>query len=155
METTPSTKKKHAGIVADELAHLLADTYTLYLKTQNFHWNVTGPLFPALHALFETQYEELAEATDTIAERIRALGVLAPATFSEFLKLTSLKEGSSKLSAEDMVKALMKDHETISHHLLDVFEKANSADDQGTVDLLTERMRAHDKAAWMLRSSLE
>src|SRR5579883_1511377 len=99
METTPSTKKKHAGIVADELAHLLADTYLLYLKTQNFHWNVKGPLFPALHALFETQYQELAEAADVIAERIRALGCYAPASFSHFKKLSSLKESNSEITA--------------------------------------------------------
>lgn len=140
--------------VADELTHLLADTYTVYLKTQNFHWNVTGPHFPALHALFETQYEELAEANDVIAERIRALGGIAPASFSEFQKLSSLKDSSGKLSAEQMIKTLLKDHETILHHLDIIFAQAEKANDQGTVDMLTERMRAHEKTAWMLRSSL-
>lgn len=154
METSSSTKNKHLHIVAEELAHLLADTYTLYLKTQNFHWNVTGPLFAALHKLFEEQYIELANAVDTIAERIRALGSHAPATFSEFQKLSSLKEDSGKCSAQDMIKKLMKDHETISHQLLAIFSKAEKANDQATIDLLTERMRAHDKLAWMLKSSL-
>lgn len=155
MEHMTESKLKHAQKVADELTHLLADTYILYLKTQNFHWNVTGPFFPQLHALFEKQYEELAEAVDLIAERIRALGSPAPASFSEFLKLTSLKEGNSKLTAQMMVKSLMKDHETISHHLLIIFTQAEKANDQATIDLLTERMRAHDKTAWTLRSSLE
>lgn len=156
METkSMSIKNKYAQKIADELTHLLADTYTLYLKTQNFHWNVTGPLFPQLHLLFESQYQELAEATDVIAERIRALGAHVPASFTEFQKLSSLREERGEISAHDMVKKLLKDHETISHLLHIIFSKANEADDQGTLDLLTERMRVHDKTAWMLRSSLE
>jgi len=155
MEPATSIKKQHLQKVADELTHLLADTYTLYLKTQNFHWNVTGPLFPQLHLLFESQYQELADAVDVIAERIRALGCFAPATFSEFQKLSSLKEDKGSISARDMVKKLMKDHETVSHLLSTIFEKAEKANDQATIDLLTERMRVHDKTAWMLRSSLE
>lgn len=156
METkTMSIRNRHAQKVADELTHLLADTYILYLKTQNFHWNVTGPLFPSLHLLFETQYQDLAEAADVIAERIRALGCHVPASFTEFQKLSSLKEERGEISAHDMIKRLLKDHETISHQLHSIFAKAEEADDQGTLDLLTERMRVHDKTAWMLRSSLE
>lgn len=154
MHPTTATKTNMKQKVADELTHLLADTYLLYLKTQNFHWNVTGPLFPTLHALFETQYQELAEAADVIAERIRALGSYTPASFSHFQKLSSLKESNSEITAEEMIKNLMKDHETISEHLLNIFSKAEKANDQGTIDMLTERMRAHDKTAWMLRSSL-
>jgi starvation-inducible DNA-binding protein len=155
METSMSNKK-HILLekVADELTHLLADNYTLYLKTQNFHWNVTGPLFPTLHLLFESQYQELADANDLIAERIRALGSPAPASFSEFQKLSSLKDSTGKLSAEQMIKALLKDHETVLHHLDIIFAQAEKANDQGTIDMLTERMRAHEKTAWMLRSSL-
>jgi starvation-inducible DNA-binding protein len=157
METNMNTKNQQLfHKVADELTHLLADTYALYLKTQNFHWNVTGPLFPQLHLLFESQYEELAEAVDVIAERIRALGSFAPASFSEFQKLSSLKEATgAHPSAEQMVKTLLKDHETISQHLHIIFEKAEQANDQGTLDMITERMRAHEKTAWMLRSSVE
>lgn len=155
METSPRTHK-HAQKIADELTHLLADTYTLYLKTQNYHWNVTGPYFPQLHKLFEEQYEELAEAVDIVAERIRALDCHTPASFTEFQKLTSLKdETGAHISYEKMIRNLLKDHETISHHLLIIFEKAEQANDQATIDMLTERMRAHDKTAWMLRSSLE
>lgn len=155
METSAHMKTQLRQKIVDELAHLLADTYTLYLKTQNFHWNVTGPLFPTLHLLFEAQYQELADATDVIAERIRALGCFVPASFSEFSQLTSLKESMRKRSATDMIKTLMQDHEAISEHLHSMFAKAEKADDQATIDLLTERMRAHDKTAWMLRSSLE
>jgi starvation-inducible DNA-binding protein len=155
MQPLTAHKSKLAQKVADELTHILADTYTVYLKTQNYHWNVTGPLFPQLHTLFEDQYQELAEATDTIAERIRALGSLAPATFSEFQKLSSLNEGDNSAPAHTMLEHLLEDHETISHHLLIVFTKAEKANDQGTLDMLTERLRAHEKMAWMLRSSLE
>lgn len=155
MHPTTATKTNLQQKVADELTHLLADTYLLYLKTQNFHWNVKGPLFPALHTMFETQYQELAEAVDTIAERIRALGCYTPASLSHFQKLSSLKECNTEITAKEMIKILQKDHETISEHLLNIFSKAEKADDQATVDMLTERMRAHDKTAWMLRSSLE
>jgi len=154
MEKTSTMAHQIRQKIADELTHLLADTYTLYLKTQNFHWNVTGPLFSALHPLFETQYQELADAVDVIAERIRALGSFTPASFSEFQKLSSLKESAGNLSAEQMIKILAKDHETISEQLLIIFQHTEKANDQATIDLLTERMRAHDKTAWMLRSSL-
>src|SRR5437868_1207827 len=155
MDTSATAKQKIAHVIADELIHLLADTYTLYLKTQNFHWNVTGPLFPQLHLLFESQYQELSESVDIIAERIRALGVHTPASFTEFQKLSSLKEETGILSAETMIKKLLTDHEIMSEHLLSIFDKAEKADDQGTVDLITELMRKHEKTAWMLRSSIE
>lgn len=146
---------KALQMVAKELSHLLANTYTVYLKTQNFHWNVTGPYFPQLHQLFNDQYEELAEAVDVIAERIRALGSFAPASFTEFQKLSTLKEGGDHdITSNDMVKKLMKDHEAISQQLLEIFTKVEEANDQGTMDMLIERLRAHDKMAWMLRSSL-
>lgn len=156
MDASPLMQNQHLQQIADELTHLLADTYTLYLKTQNFHWNVTGPFFPQLHKLFEEQYIELADAVDVIAERIRALGGHAPASFSEFQKLSSLKDETNKnIEAMTMVSKLLDDHDTLAHHLLIIFDKAEQADDQGTVDMLTERLRAHEKMAWMLRSSLE
>jgi starvation-inducible DNA-binding protein len=155
MERSMSQKSEHSHMVASELTHLLADTYILYLKTQNFHWNVTGPLFPALHTMFEAQYTDLQEAVDTIAERIRSLGEHAPGSFAEFQKLSSLKEESGTLTAENMINKLLHDHEVISHQLLHIFEKAEEANDQATMDLLTERLRAHEKTAWMLRSSIQ
>jgi len=156
MQTLTSTKKQQLQKVADELIHLLADTYTLYLKTQNFHWNVTGPHFASLHVLFEEQYKELADATDIIAERIRALGCHAPASFAEFSKLSSLKEApTSDVAAKDMLKQLLRDHEIIIKQLSHMIEKAEKAHDEGTLDLLTERIRVHEKTAWMLRSSID
>ncbi len=153
---TASSKINHSQKIADELIHLLADTYTLYLKTQNYHWNVKGPLFPALHKLFEEQYTELADATDVIAERVRALESPVPASLSAFQKLTSIKdENRNKVSAAEMIKSLLNDHDLIAKSILIIFEKAEKAEDEGTIDLLTERLRAHEKTAWMLRSSLE
>ena len=140
--------------VAEGLGQILADTYTLYLMTQNFHWNVRGLQFPILHKLFEEQYQELAMAVDSIAERIRALGFLAPATFAEFLALTAIKERPSSTDAHDMVQYLMEGHETVSRALRDVFPDAEEADDQATTDLIAGRIEVHEKAAWMLRSSL-
>lgn len=137
------------------LSMLLADTYVLYLKTQNFHWNVKGFRFPELHQLFENQYTELAQAVDLIAERIRTLGYLAPASFSEFTKLTSLEEGNGKIPATEMIQALMRDHERLSQSARAMFPKAEHVLDQATVELFTERMAAHEKAAWMLRTCLE
>lgn len=154
MKTLADQDIQHKQKVADELAHFLADTYLLYLKTQNFHWNVKGPLFHTLHLMFEEQYKELAEAVDIIAERIRALGSNTPATFSEFLKLSSLKEDTGTLSAEDMLRKLFQDHETINHHAEIIFKKAEEANDQATMDMLIQRMREHQKTAWMLASCL-
>jgi starvation-inducible DNA-binding protein len=153
--TLTHNKNNHAQKIADELLHFLADTYTLYLKTQNFHWNVTGPNFHSLHQMFEEQYNELAEAVDLIAERIRALKCSVPASFAQFMKLTSLKEETTIPSTKDMLKHLMKDHETIVHHAYIILSKAEKVNDQGTMDMLVERMRAHEKTAWMLRSCLE
>jgi starvation-inducible DNA-binding protein len=141
--------------IAEGLSKLLADTYTLYLKTQNFHWNVTGPMFQMLHTMFEAQYIELAEAVDLIAERIRALGFLAPATYSEFSELSSIKEQRGKIPAEQMIEALVLGQEAIdktARQLVSIVEKSN---DQVTLDLLTQRMQYHEKTAWMLRSLLQ
>jgi starvation-inducible DNA-binding protein len=156
MQTIPDNSKTHDfQKVADELTHFLADTYVLYLKTQNFHWNVTGMEFHSLHLMFEEQYKDLADAVDLIAERIRALNSPAPASFSQFLKLTSLKEENSVPTAKEMVKILLKDHETVIHHANTMLAKSQKAHDEGTTDLLIERIRVHEKTAWMLRSHLE
>lgn len=140
--------------VGEGLAHHLADTYILYLKTQNYHWNVRGPNFYSLHLFFETEYLELAAAVDTIAERIRALHMPAPASFAQYLKLTSLEEETSTPSADEMLKQLLHDHQIILRNLLRLFEMAEQAKDEATADLITERMRAHEKTAWMLKSTL-
>lgn len=147
----PAAREK----LAEALGLFLADTYSLYVKTQNFHWNVKGFRFPELHTLFEAQYRELAAATDTLAERIRALGYLAPGSFSEFLKLASVEEGNGRIAATEMVQQLMRDHERISQTARVLFTTAEQAHDHATVDLLADRMAAHEKAAWMLRSILE
>lgn len=152
----------HTGIteqqrqtVADGMAHLLADTYTLYLKTQNFHWNVKGPFFQQLHDLFQTQYTELALAIDEIAERIRALGFRAPGTYMEFARLTSIHEVPGVPPAEEMLRMLLAGQETILHTARNIMPGATESGDEVSVDLLTQRMQAHEKAAWMLRSCLE
>jgi starvation-inducible DNA-binding protein len=140
--------------VAEGLCSLLADAYTLYLKTQNFHWNVTGPLFESLHKMFEVQYTELAESVDLVAERIRALGFFAPATFKKFSQLASIKEEAEIPNAEEMVRLLVEGHEAASRAARELFDIAEDARDQATADLLTGRMEAHEKTAWMLRSIL-
>lgn len=149
-----TTAKSSRQKVGEALTHLLADTYLVYLKTQNFHWNVRGPNFYSLHKFFEEQYVELAEAVDTIAERIRALHMVAPASFAQYLKLTSLDEEATLPSAENMLKQLLNDHQIISRHLSRLFEQAEQAGDEATVDLISERMRAHEETTWMLRSTL-
>jgi starvation-inducible DNA-binding protein len=154
METAKNAKTQNYQQVADELTHLLADTYILYLKTQNFHWNVTGPEFHSLHLLFEGQYQELALAIDEIAERIRALKAVAPASFSHYSKLSSLKEENGVPSSQDMLKQLLQDNETIINHANLILAKTEQAHDEGTADLLVQRIQAHQKAAWMLRSSI-
>ncbi len=138
--------------IAAGLAALLADTYTLYLKTHNYHWNVTGPMFQGLHTLFETQYNELALAVDLIAERIRALGEFAPGSYKEFAKLTSIQEAEGRPSAEEMIKDLVKGQEAIAKIARSIVPVADKASDEPTLDLLTQRMQAHEKNAWMLRS---
>lgn len=138
--------------IAEGLSVLLADTYTLYLKTHNYHWNVTGPMFQTLHTLFETQYNELALAVDDIAERIRALGEFAPGSYKEYAKLTSIKEADGIPSAEDMIKDLVKGQEAIAKTARSIVPTADEAADEVTLDLLTQRMTVHEKTAWMLRS---
>jgi starvation-inducible DNA-binding protein len=138
--------------VADGLSRLLADTYTLYLKTHNFHWNVTGPMFNTLHLMFETQYNELALAVDLIAERIRALGVPAPGSYQQFAALSSIREETGVPKAEAMIAQLVKDQEAVVRTARAVFPVAETAGDQPTADLLTQRMQTHEKTAWMLRS---
>jgi starvation-inducible DNA-binding protein len=140
---------------AEGLARLLADSYTLYLKTHNFHWNVTGPMFQTLHLMFETQYTELAQAVDVIAERIRSLGHYAPGTYREFAKLTTVAEADGVPSAQDMVKQLVDGHETVIRTARSLFPVADKSSDEATADLLTQRMQTHEKTAWMLRSLLE
>ncbi|MFZ2490765.1 MAG: Dps family protein [Thermoanaerobaculia bacterium] len=140
--------------IADGLSRLLADTYTLYLKTHNFHWNVTGPMFQTLHLMFETQYNELSLAVDLIAERIRALGFAAPGSYKQFSQLTSIKEADGVTSAQDMIKQLVIGQEAVVRTARDVFKAAEKANDQPTADLLTQRMQVHEKTAWMLRSLL-
>jgi starvation-inducible DNA-binding protein len=140
--------------IADGLSRLLADTYALYLKTHNYHWNVTGPMFQPLHAMFETQYNELAEAVDLIAERIRALGFPAPATFRAFAALTSIPEDEKVPMAERMIENLVEGQEAVVRTARTVVTIADEANDQPTVDLLTQRMQTHEKTAWMLRSML-
>ncbi len=147
--------EKNRDQVADGLAGVLADTYTLYLKTHNFHWNVTGPMFGSLHLLFETQYQELALAVDTLAERIRALGDFVPATFKQFQAMSDIKETTDIPRATDMIAQLLDGHEIVTRNAREVIEKAEKLDDQATADLLTARLEAHEKAAWMLRSHLE
>ncbi len=140
--------------IADGLSRMLADTYTLYLKTHNFHWNVTGPQFNTLHMMFETQYNELALAVDAIAERIRALGVVAPGSYAQFGELTSIEEELGQPDSKEMTRQLAKDQETVARTAREVFPLAEKANDQPTADLLTQRMQVHEKTAWMLRSML-
>lgn len=146
--------EKQRGEIAEGLSRLLADTYTLYLKTHNYHWNVTGPMFQTLHTMFETQYTELADAVDIIAERIRALGFPAPGTYSEFVELSSISEAKGVPAAEDMIKSLVEGQETVVRTARTVFPAAEGAHDEPTADLLTQRMQIHEKTAWMLRSLL-
>jgi len=142
--------------IARELSKLLADTYTLYLTTHNFHWNVTGPMFNTLHAMFMTQYTELWNAVDPIAERIRALGHAAPGSYAEFGRLSSVDDAPSKTpKALDMVRVLVRGHEAVARTARSIFPLVESANDQPTADLLTQRLNVHEKTAWMLRSLLE
>ena len=140
--------------IAEGLARLLADTYTLYLKTHNFHWNVEGPMFNTLHLMFEQQYTELATAVDEIAERIRALGVPAPGSYAQFSGLTAVGEETSVPAAKEMIAQLAKDQEIVVRTAREVFPVADQAHDEPTADLLTQRMQIHEKTAWMLRSML-
>ena len=140
--------------IAEGLNGLLADTFSLYLKTHAFHWNVTGPMFQTLHLMFETQYTELALAVDLIAERIRALGVPAPGTYREFAALSSIKEGKGVPSATQMIRELVAGQEAVARTARSVFPLVEKANDEPSADLLTQRMQLHEKNAWMLRSLL-
>jgi starvation-inducible DNA-binding protein len=146
---------KPSSKVVEELSRLLADSYTLYLKTHNFHWNVTGPMFTTLHGLFMTQYSELALAVDEIAERIRTLGAHAPGSYAEFAKLTAVKEARGATPATQMVRQLTADQATIAEAAQRVVQAAQAAGDEGSADLGIRRMQVHQKNAWMLRSHLE
>ena len=141
--------------IADGLSRLLADTYTLYLKTHNFHWNVKGPMFQTLHLMFEVQYNELALAVDLIAERIRALGHPAPGTYADFVKLSSIRETTGVPKAEEMIQLLVEGQEAVVRTARSIFPVVEKASDEPTADLLTQRMQVHEKTAWMLRSLLE
>ena len=148
----PKERRKQ---IAEGLSRLLADEYTLYLKTHNFHWNVTGPMFNTLHLMFETHYNESALAVDLVAERIRSLGLPAPGTYSQYAELSSIDETPGVPEAMEMVRLLVKGHEACARTARSVFPAADEAQDEATADLLTQRMQAHEKTAWMLRSLLE
>jgi len=143
------------GKIAEGLSCLLADTYSLYLKTHNFHWNVTGSMFQTLHLMFETQYTELALAVDLIAERIRALGYPAPGTYSEYARLTSIPETPGVPKAKEMIQLLVEGQEAVVRTARSIFPLVDEVNDEPTADLLTQRMQIHEKTAWMLRSLLE
>jgi starvation-inducible DNA-binding protein len=141
--------------IAEGLARMQADTYTLYLKTHNFHWNVTGPMFQTLHLMFQTQYNETWLAVDVIAERIRALGFPAPGSYKEFAALTEIKDSKGVPNAKEMIRQLVDGQETVVRTARAVFPIAEAAGDQPTADMLTQRMTVHEQNAWMLRSLLE
>lgn len=141
--------------IADGLSLLLADSFTLYMKTHNFHWNVTGPMFQTLHVLFQQQYTELWNALDLIAERIRSLGHYAPGSFQRFSELASIAEEHGVPSARDMMLQLVEGQEAVARTAREIFKIADAANDQPTADLLTQRMEIHEKNAWMLRSLME
>lgn len=152
-KTSATTNSDKATIEA--LAELLASSYTLYLKTHNFHWNVTGPMFTTLHTLFMTQYTELSLAVDEVAERIRALGEFAPGSYTEFEKLSSVKESVGRVAALDMIRELVADQKSVAKAAQAVIEAAEAAGDAASADLATRRMDVHEKNAWMLRAHLE
>ncbi|MGV6806483.1 MAG: Dps family protein [bacterium] len=147
--------EKHRQEVAGGLKHLLADSYTLYLQTHNFHWNVTGPQFRELHLMFEEHYTELAVAVDDIAERIRTLGVVAPGTYRAFAKLSAIEEVDDIPSATEMVRILTRGHEQVVKTCREALVKAQDANDESSVALISDRMRIHEKTAWMLRAMAE
>jgi starvation-inducible DNA-binding protein len=153
-EINDGITQEHRVTIANGLAALLADSYSLYLKTHNFHWNVTGPMFNTLHLMFETHYTELSLAVDLIAERIRALGFIAPGSYSEFAKLSKVIEHSGDTDATDMVKYLIEAHEVVIKTAREIIAIADEANDQVTLDLLTQRLQVHEKTVWMLRSLL-
>jgi starvation-inducible DNA-binding protein len=145
----------HRKAIAEGLSELLADSYTLYLKTHNYHWNVTGPMFNTLHLMFESQYNELALAVDLIAERIRTLGYPAPGSYAQYARLSVIKETEGVPEAKDMIADLVKGQEAVVRTARKIIPMAEKANDQATLDLLTQRMNIHEKTAWMLRALLE
>ncbi|KZC15790.1 DNA starvation/stationary phase protection protein [Rhodanobacter sp. FW510-R12] len=147
--------RKDREQVARHLSRLLADTYSLYLKTHSFHWNVTGPQFNSLHTMFETQYNELWLAADEVAERIRTLDVFAPGSYSQFAKLSAIKEEAGVPEWKAMVGQLVEGHEIAAATARDTLKAANAAGDDGTADMVTGRLKEHEKTAWMLRSLLK
>jgi starvation-inducible DNA-binding protein len=153
MDTGISAKDREA--IAKGLSRLLADTYVVYLKTHNFHWNVEGPMFQTLHQMFMEQYTEAWNAIDLVAERIRSLGHYAPGTYREYLELSRVKETPGVPGAEEMVKLLIEGQEAVVRTARELLPLAESADDQPTLDLLTQRMQVHEKNAWMLRSIIK
>ena len=155
MQLNTGIDPTHREELVGQLSKLLADSYTLYLKTHNFHWNVTGPMFQTLHLMFEQQYNELALAVDLVAERIRSLGHPAPASYAAFGRLSSVPDTDGVPKALEMVKILVADHETVIRTARLVVKAAEDAGDQATADLGTQRLQIHEKTAWMLRSLLE
>ncbi|MCW8808757.1 MAG: DNA starvation/stationary phase protection protein [Rhodanobacter sp.] len=147
--------ERHRERIAGGLAKVLGDTYTLYLKTHNFHWNVTGPMFQSLHLMFETQYNALWLAADEVAERIRTLDVFAPGSYSQFGKLTAIKEEAGVPDWKDMVGQLVEGHEIAAHTARETIKAASAAGDEGTADMVIGRLKEHEKTAWMLRSLLK
>lgn len=154
MEINIGIDEQDRKAIAEGLSRLLADTYTLYLKTHNFHWNVTGPMFTTLHTMFEQQYTELALAVDQIAERIRALGQYAPGTYGAYAQLSSIKEADGVPPADEMIKQLVQGQEAVVRTARSIFPLLDKVSDEPTADLLTQRMQVHEKTAWMLRSLL-
>jgi len=154
MEIDIGISKEDRKEVAAGLSRLLADTYTLYLRMHNYHWNVTGPMFQTLHDMFEEQYKELAEAVDEIAERIRSLGFPAPGTYQQFAELSSIKEKTDIPAAEEMLRRAVEGHESVVRTARELFPAAGEVSDEATADLLTQRIQLHEKTAWMLRSML-
>ena len=155
MQINNGISEKNGEVIVKGLSKILADSYTLYLKTHNFHWNVTGSMFQTLHLLFEKQYTELALAVDQIAERIRALGYFAPASYAQFSQLTSIKEETTHIDASAMIRQLIEGQEVVVRAARELFPVVDEAGDEATMDLLTQRMDIHEKNAWMLRSLLE
>jgi len=155
MKINTGIPDRERKVIAEGLSKLLADSYTLYLKTHNYHWNVTGPMFQTLHLMFEAQYTELALAVDLIAERIRALGYPAPGSYQAYARLTQIDEETGTPSAEDMIRNLVTGQEAVVRTARSIFPAVDAAHDEPTADLLTQRMQIHEKNAWMLRSLVE
>lgn len=154
VSTEIGINKKSREEISEGLSRLLADSYILYLKTHNFHWNVEGPMFNTLHLMFMDQYTELWNALDLIAERIRSLGFYAPGTYKQFVKLSSLTESEEVPEAKEMILQLLHGHEALAKTARSVYPSAEEGNDESTLDLLTQRLQLHEKTAWMLRSLL-